>query len=127
MPDAAANLSEEEKALHALLRSLSACLIQTRERAEQIAELDFERFVPSLAHYRKQRGILEFSEGEYVPTYNSNRPPNKKQPIIKYGKAVPKLTFGMISIALTSERSELQDFSQSLGFDLSALRSSLTT
>lgn len=81
-----------------------------------------QRFVPRLAQYLKQKGVLEFPENEYLPNRNPNLHDIKKQAIIKYGKAVPKLTFGMISIALTSERSELQEFSQSLGFDLSALK-----
>jgi len=81
-----------------------------------------QRFVPRLAQYLEQRGVREFPMGECLPSHNPNRDPIKKQAIIKYGRAVPKLFLGMISIALTSDRSELYDFCQSSGLDLPFLR-----
>jgi hypothetical protein len=81
-----------------------------------------QRFVLRLAQHLKQKDVLEFPEDEYIPNRNPGKPPIKKQAIIKYGKALPMLTFGMISMALTSERSELKEFSQSSGVDLSALK-----
>jgi hypothetical protein len=80
------------------------------------------RFVPRLAQYLKQRGVLEFPKDECLQNRNPNRPPIKMQAIIKWGEAVPKLTFGMISIALASTRPELQEFSRSSGLDLSSLK-----
>ena len=81
-----------------------------------------QRFVPRLAQYLEQRGVHEFPEDEYLSSSNPNRSPVKKQAIIKNGRAVAKLSLGMISIALTSESAELREFCRSLERDRSWLQ-----
>jgi hypothetical protein len=81
-----------------------------------------QRFVPCLARYLKQKGLAEFPKDEYFPIRNPNEPPTEKRAIIKRGEAVSGLMLGMISIALTSSRPELQEFGQSSGIDLPELK-----
>ncbi|HZT30331.1 MAG TPA: hypothetical protein VFA33_10635 [Bryobacteraceae bacterium] len=79
-------------------------------------------FVPSLAKYLKSRKVLVFPNGESRPEHRSDRPPEKMQPIIRRGEAVPKIMLGMISIALTSSRPELKEYGTSTGLDLARLK-----
>lgn len=81
-----------------------------------------QRFVPHLAEYLKDKGLLELPRDENLPGWSPNRPPKRMEPIIKGGKPVPRLTLGNVSIALGSTRPELREFSQSSGLDLSAVK-----